>query len=417
MLEWKKLLSGNRRKTLIGNIGESMNTGQGREELERDYDRILFLAPVRRLVDKTQVFPLDKNDSVRTRLTHSYEVSNLARSIGIRLAFDHADKVFGNDRSELVVERQVPALLAAVALAHDLGNPPFGHQGELAIKEWFNEKNKEIFDKKCHKDFINFDGNAQTLRILTKLQILSDNYGLNLTCATLASIMKYPCFWNSKAFKKGRYKKIGVFESERNVVEEVWEETGLKEGYRHPFAYVMEACDDIAYSVVDAEDTIKKGYASFYDLIDYLEHEHDNDPIVSAVIKKAKDKNKEYKNESLSSNELNDLSTQMFRVKAIFEMIESVTKSFVSNIDPMMSGEIGERFELIDDSDCQKLCKKLKKFSSRYGFKNNAVLKLELEGNNYIKSMMDMMWTAIDNNSDSSDPFDRYTYGRIFRKL
>ena len=352
MLKWQKLLSGNRRKTLKGNIGESMNTGQGREELERDYDRILFLAPVRRLADKTQVFPLDKNDSVRTRLTHSYEVSNLARSIGIRLAFDHADEVFGNDRSALVVERNVPALLAAAALAHDLGNPPFGHQGEVAIKQWFNEKNEKIFDNECHKDFTNFDGNAQTLRVLTKLQILNDNYGLNLTCATLASIMKYPCLWDSEALKNEQYKKFGVFESERDVVEEVWEETGLKEGYRHPFAYVMEACDDIAYSVVDAEDTIKKGYASFYDLIDYLKHEHDGDQVVLDVIEKAKEKNMEYKKEILSSNELNDLSTQMFRVKAIFEMIKSVTGSFVSNIGPMRSGEIGDKFELIDSSDC-----------------------------------------------------------------
>ena len=245
MLEWQKLLSDSRRKK--GNSGESMNTGQGREELERDYDRILFLAPVRRLADKTQVFPLDKNDSVRTRLTHSYEVSNLARSIGMRLAFDHADEVFGSDRNELVVERNVPALLAAAALAHDLGNPPFGHQGEVAIKEWFFEKNGGTFKRKYHKDFINFDGNAQTLRLLTKLQILNDNYGLNLTCATLASIMKYPCLWNSKAFKKGQYKKFGVFESERYVVEEVWAKTGLKEGYRHPFAYVVEACDDILH--------------------------------------------------------------------------------------------------------------------------------------------------------------------------
>ena len=262
-------------------------------------------------------------------------------------------------------------------------------------------------------DFTNFDGNAQTLRLLTKLQILNDDFGLILTCATLASIMKYPCLWNSEAFKNRRYEKFGVFESEIKVVKEVWEDTGLKEGYRHPFAYVMEACDDIAYSVVDAEDTIKKGYASFYDLIDYLEHEHDDDQIVLDVIEKAKEKNMEYKKESLSSNELNDLSVTMFRVKAIFEMITSVTKSFVSNIDPMMSGEIGDKFELINASDSQKLCEKLKKFSFRYGFKNNAVLKLELEGNNYIKSMMDMMWRAVDNFSDTSDPFAQYTYGRI----
>ncbi len=127
MLTWDNLLNQVRRKELHGS-SESMGTGVGRTEFERDYDRILFATPTRRLADKTQVFPMEENDSIRTRLTHSHEVSNLARSIGVRLAFEHAESVFGVDHESLQVKRNVPSLLAAVGLAHDLGNPPFGHQ-------------------------------------------------------------------------------------------------------------------------------------------------------------------------------------------------------------------------------------------------------------------------------------------------
>ena len=138
MLSWDKLLNQTRRKDLYRS-SESFGTGAGRTESERDYDRILFATPTRRLADKTQVFPMEENDSVRTRLTHSHEVSNLARSIGVRLAFDHAENVFGPKHELLQVKRNVPSMLAAVGLAHDLGNPPFGHQGEIAIQQWFAE--------------------------------------------------------------------------------------------------------------------------------------------------------------------------------------------------------------------------------------------------------------------------------------
>ncbi len=260
MLSWDNLLNPIRRKTLYG-ADESMRTGIGRKELERDYDRILFAAPTRRLADKTQVFPMEQNDSVRTRLTHSHEVSNLARSIGVRIAFDHAEKVFGEDSEKLEVKRNIPSLLAAVGLAHDLGNPPFGHQGEIAIQQWFKE---HPFEDKVAVDFLEFDGNAQTFRLLTRLQILNDKFGLNLTVATLAALIKYPSIYGSQ--DKGGFKKYGIFNSEACIVKEIWDKTGLKAGIRHPLAYVMEACDDIAYSIIDAEDTVKKGYASFYDL-------------------------------------------------------------------------------------------------------------------------------------------------------
>ena len=385
MLEWTRLLSPVRRKDLHG-PSESIDTGAGRQEIERDYDRILFSTPTRRLADKTQVFPLEENDAIRNRLTHSLEVSNLARSIGVRIAFDHADEVFGDNHCDLHVRRNVPALLAAVGLAHDLGNPPFGHQGEVAIRDWFKNNHQDI---ETHEDFLQFDGNPQTFRLLTRLQVLNDNFGLNLTVATLSALIKYPSFHDSE--NRGGFKKFGIFESEKRIAEEVWRETGLQEGMRHPLAYIMEACDDIAYSVIDAEDIVKKGYASFYDLMDFLISSAPNDGAVSKAVAASRRKNDEFKTTSLSSGELNDISMLMFRVKAISMMVVSATNVFVSHIGYMMNHHVPPGFSLIDLSDCAVLCKLLKDFDKRHGYMNSEVLKLELKGNNYIKRTMDLL--------------------------
>ena len=229
---------------------------------------------------------MEENAAIRNRLTHSHEVSNLARSIGVRIAFDNAQQVFGDDHEKLQVNRNVPALLAAVGLAHDLGNPPFGHQGEVAMQEWFVEKQDKTIEQ--HDDFLHFDGNPQTFRLLTRLQVLNDEFGLNLTVATLAALMKYPSSHDSE--EHGGFKKFGIFESEKSIASEVWNETGLQEGMRHPFAYIMEACDDIAYSVIDAEDTVKKGYASFYDLMDFLESESGTDEAIAETVRESRKK-------------------------------------------------------------------------------------------------------------------------------
>lgn len=408
MLNWEKLLNQDRRKDLDGPT-PSMGTRANRTESERDYDRILFAAPTRRLADKTQVFPMEENDSVRNRLTHSHEVSNLARSIGVRLAFDYPEKVFGPNHEELGVKRNVPALLAAVGLAHDLGNPPFGHQGETAIQQWFLEQFGE--DGEVESDFLEFDGNAQTFRLLTRLQLLNDRYGLNLTVSTLAALIKYPSIYGPDG-KKG-FKKFGVFASEAKIVEMVWHHTGLRAGVRHPLAYVMEACDDIAYSIIDAEDTVKKGYASFYDLMDHLEEASSGDPVIDAVVKTSRDKNKDFKKERLSSRELNDISMQMFRVKAIAEMVTAATDVFVANIKPMMEEKLESGFELIKASRCNLLCSAVKQFDKRHGFQHKDVLRLELQGNSYIKNMMGMMWKAISNGEDTNRSFERYVFGAI----
>lgn len=405
MLKWELLLTETKRKDLHERNREGAETRGGRTGAERDYDRILFSGPTRRLADKTQVFPLDPIDSVRTRLTHSHEVSNLARSIGMRLAFDHAVRVFGQDHRNLNVKRKVPAMLAAIGLAHDLGNPPFGHHGEQAIRDWFKKlklpsKSKRLQD--VPGDFLQFDGNPQTLRLLTRLQILNDDYGLNLTCGTLAALIKYPSWQKSK--RKGGYEKFGIFESEREIINEVWNETGLQQGVRHPLTHIMEACDDMAYAVFDAEDTVKKGYASFNDLMDFLEASKDT--VVQTVVKQSKAKNDDFKLESLSSGELNEISMQMFRVYAIYQMVEAVTASFISNIPDIMAGKLPKGFELMGRSEAGTLCELLKEFDRRHGFGNRAVLRLELEGHNYITSTMDMVWSAI--RDDTGKPFGRY---------
>jgi dGTPase len=408
MLDWKKLLNQDRRKDLSG-PARPMGTGANRTEIERDYDRILFAAPTRRLADKTQVFPMEENDSVRNRLTHSHEVSNLARGIGVRLAFDYPEEVFGPNHEELGVKRNVPALLAAVGLAHDLGNPPFGHQGEVAIQQWFPEQFGK--DEKIESDFLEFDGNAQTFRLLTRLQLLNDLYGLNLTVATLAALIKYPSIYGPGG-KKG-FKKFGIFASEAKIVEEVWHHTGLRAGVRHPLAFVMEACDDIAYSIIDAEDTVKKGYASFNDLMDHLEGASGGDPVIDDVVATSRGKNNDFKKEHLSSQELNDISMQMFRVKAIAEMVSAATDVFVEKIKPMMAEELGPGFELIKASRCHSLCSAVKKFDIRHGFQHKDVLRLELQGNSYIKNMMTTMWKAISHENDNNRPFEKYVFGAI----
>ncbi|MEQ9844665.1 deoxyguanosinetriphosphate triphosphohydrolase family protein [Pectobacterium brasiliense] len=415
-MDWNGLLNSNRRKPKKENKDQSLDTSKGRQQIERDFDRILFAAPTRRLADKTQVFPLDKNDSVRTRLTHSHEVANLARGIGMRLAFELKHEVFKDINADVCLERDVPALLATIGLVHDMGNPPFGHQGEKAMSEWFTKNlSEEEYSDGIYNDFRHFDGNSQTLRLVTKLQLLNDDYGLNLTYATLASMIKYPRPSDSV---DSLWSKHGYFYSETAVVHEVWEKTGLCENVRHPFTYVMEACDDIAYSVLDAEDIVKKGLASFHDLMDFIQcHDLCKDDIVAKrIVKNCKSINMEYAQQDLSPAELNDMSMQMFRVYAIAELVDAVVIAFKYNISDFLSENCKIK-DLVSKSGGKNLCKVLKKFDSSRGYQHSSVLKLELEGSNYIKGLMDMLWIGIKGRAAGDEecdtPFGRYVYGRI----
>ncbi|MGV3346639.1 dGTP triphosphohydrolase [Enterobacteriaceae bacterium LUAb1] len=417
-MNWNDLLNSNRRKPKQGKKDLAQDTAKGRQQIERDFDRILFAAPTRRLADKTQVFPLDKNDSVRTRLTHSHEVANLSRGIGMRLAFELQDEIFKEVCADICLQRDVPALLATIGLVHDMGNPPFGHQGEKAMSEWFMKNlpaDSTAYKDKIYEDFRRFDGNAQTFRLVTKLQILNDNYGLNLTYATLASMIKYPVASDSD---DSRWHKHGFFISEKAVVQDVWKQTGLSEGVRHPFTYIMEACDDIAYSVLDAEDIVKKGLASFHDLMAFI-HRHPSckdDVVAKRVVENSQNIHTIYAQQNLSPAELNDMSMQMFRVYAIAELVDAVVIAFKDQLDQFLHDHC-QINDLMSQSNGHNLCQALKAFDRSRGYQHRSVLKLELEGSNYIKRLMDMLWLGIKGRATKSTewntPFGRYVYGQI----
>lgn len=417
MNHWQQLLNPNRRKQK--STTRAKNNIEIRTELERDYDRILFSAPIRRLADKTQVFPLEKNDSVRTRLTHSHEVSNLARSVGINLAFNYQ---LGHEADAPL--RDIPSVLAAIGLAHDIGNPPFGHQGEVAIQKWFQNHQDILTDSKyalteaMKMDFLKFEGNAQTIRILTCLQLLNDDCGLNLTFGTLAALIKYPTPSDQTSAHNIGTKKHSFFQSEAHIIQEVWHQTGLAPGIRHPLTYIMESCDDIAYAVCDAEDSVKKGLVSFSDIISNLYHNYPEDPIIKQVCELADHKHTSFRKANLAPAELNDVSMQMFRVYAISAMMNEITQTFLKHQHEIMEG----RFErdLLSHSDASALCKALKQFNHKHAYQHKSVLKIELTGNNTIVRLMDLLWDAITNRytfedptSPRNTPFANYAYGQI----
>ena len=421
---WKLRLNDRRRKPKSPAVSETIAAGNelphdSRTEIERDFDRVLFSTPVRRLADKTQVFPLDRNDSVRTRLTHSYEVSNLARSMGVAIVQNPSFTSVHNS------SRDIPSVLAAIGLAHDIGNPPFGHQGEHAIRHWFTQRKPSFFteiqdsERYLFNDFELFEGNAQGFRLLTRLQLLNDTYGLDLTYATLAALMKYPVSSDSIDEAVAAKKKFGFFFSEKTIAEEVLSKVGLSSGKRHPLAYVMEACDDIAYVVLDAEDTVKKGLASFSDLVAFLKHEAKTDSLTLRVVGESQKKHEEYREiGNLSPAELNDISMQRFRVFAIGEMIRAAIQAFFDNYDSLVSG--CQQRPLLAISQAEKLRSSLKKFSLRHGYSHKSVIAIELNGFNTIQSLMDLMWYGIRtmtsvsaNQYGSQHPFARYVFSRV----
>ena len=447
-MDWENLLNGRRFSKILdreksGNDkpepkGLSFLEGQFRTEQERDHDRVLFSTPFRRLGDKTQVFPLESNESIRTRLTHSSEVANLARSIGLQISEKFKDNMPAN------AERSVPAMLACVGLAHDIGNPPFGHQGEYAIRAWFQRNQDQLFNPENEKrnpeieadlqkltaqhknDFLEFEGNAQTLRVLTKLQVMADDLGLNLTVSTLGAVMKYVAASHELNECVQARKKVGFFASEANLVKTMREQLGLLGDARHPLALIMEACDDIAYSVMDAEDAIKKGFVSLNDLVAALQASAEPteegpklDPVISYVSDLTQWEMKELRSQDkLHPSELQDVATQKFRVHAIHVMVSAVVAAFNEHYDEIMRGEFSG--ELIKVSAAGKLCSALKKFDRENAFSHREVLEVELNGYNTLNRLMDYLWIGISErkefrklDSKRKSPFAAYVYSRI----
>lgn len=359
-MEWSKLLTGK----LLG-AQDVYLTDDGRSQFQRDFDRIVFCSAFRRLQDKTQVFPLPETDFVHTRLTHSLEVSCVGRSLG-----NIAGKVLLDRHPELknnFFNYNFGEIVSAACLAHDIGNPPFGHSGEDAISEYFRNGNGREFrdgiaEQKKWNDLIMFEGNAQGFRIITKLQNPKLPGGLRLTYAALGAFTKYPkeSLLPEKtdlSHTKGKiYKKFGFFQAEADIFNGIAEEIGLSKRdnkdnilwwNRHPLSFLMEAADDICYRIMDLEDGFRQGLLSYGETYDLLY------PIID-----------ETELRSFDERDEND-KIGYLRAKAINCLIRQITEAFLDEEGNILEGKLetdlisllkaGEQLEIIKKISIEKI--------------------------------------------------------------
>ena len=402
-MNWKNILCEDR----IRQFSKSTSSRDLRTEFEKDYHRIISSAAFRRLQDKTQVFPLDKNDYVRTRLTHSLEVSSFARSLGQSVGQSIINNKLSKDFSYEQRE-SISDILECAGLIHDIGNPPFGHFGESAIQDWcknnfvkltFKEKKiDEILSDEQKNDFYHFEGNAQALRVVSKLHFLVDENGMNLTKALLSTIIKYPV--NSTGIDKYsgniRTKKMGYFDADKDIFENVDASVGSN-GNRNPLTYLLEAADDIAYLTADIEDSLKKGMISLDTLILEI-----NERISKSQNKEAADfanqclekLNKKYEkatDKNLSEPDVYAIENWMVIVQG--QVLQLVTDCFVDNYESIMAGTFAK--SLIEGSKASLLMDILGDIAFKYTFTSKPIYKLEIAADTILNFLLDKFMKAI----------------------
>lgn len=383
-MNWRQLLSNKR----FGLEELHAVKKDDRTEFQRDFDRLIFSAPFRRLQNKTQVFPLPGSIFVHNRLTHSLEVSCVGRSLG-------------NDAAKLLLQRhpelsdshltEIGAIVSAACLAHDLGNPPFGHSGERAIGTYFSEGNglrlKDMLTTEEWQDFIHFEGNANAFRLLTHQFKGRRRGGFVMTYSTLASIVKYP-YSSSLAEQK---QKFGFFISEANDYKKIADELGIiclnKPGeplryVRHPLVYLVEAADDICYQVMDMEDAHKLKIVSteeirnlFLNFISEEKREHARN-----ICHMVQDVNEQ---------------VAYLRSSVIGNLVKECTKAFVEHEEELLAGTFeGCLIEHISPEmkDAYAQCSR-KAYQSIYRSKD--VVDIELAGFRVILTLLDLLIDAV----------------------
>lgn len=399
-MNWNNLLSGDR----IRSFQKSTTSRDLRTEFEKDYHRIIGSASFRRLQDKTQVFPLDKSDYIRTRLTHSLEVSSFARSlgqnVGEKIILEKKDPSF-----TMQMKEDICAVLQCAGLLHDIGNPPFGHFGETVIQDWFKEhlpllsyKGKlvtEILSEQMQNDFYHFEGNTQALRVVSKLHFLVDENGMNLTKALLGTIIKYPVS-SVEIYKKSgdiRTKKMGYFYADRNTFDNIQNSLSTN-GKRHPLAFLLEAADDIAYKTADIEDALKKGCISYSLLIDELKkrmiaEDENNDygkmiGILERKYKKALEKGYE---------QPDVYAVQNWVVSIQGSMLFAASDSFIDHYDEIMKGTYKK--DLFYGTSVEKIMDALGAIAYQYAFISKPIYKLEIAAKSILDFLLDKFVGAV----------------------
>jgi dGTPase len=394
MMKWEQLLSLRRK----GDLHDRPRKEQDETRLgfDVDYDRIIFSDAFRSLQDKTQVIPLSKTDFVHTRLTHSLEVSVVGRSLGrlvgkqILEKYPYLKEQFGYHMSDF------GAIVAAAALAHDIGNPPFGHSGEKAIGAYFRIGNgqcfKERLTEKEWQDLIDFEGNANGFRVLSADRPGIDG-GLRISYATLGAFMKYPKeSLPKKPTNNISDKKFGFFQAEKDFFTEVAAELGLvakkPDGYigyeRHPLAYLVEAADDICYTIIDFEDGINLGLVSEDYALEYL-------------INLVRDNIDTAKYHALSTRE--DRIAYL-RALAIGSLINDAVRVFMENESLILQGQFPHA--LTDKSNYKAQMSDIIKLSVKNIYKSREVVEKEITGYQIIQTLLDKLITAYNNRNEAS---------------
>ena len=399
-MNWNELLSGDR----IRSFQKSTTSRDLRTEFEKDYHRIIGSASFRRLQDKTQVFPLDKSDYIRTRLTHSLEVSSFARSLGQNVG----EKIIREKKDSsftLQMKEDICAILQCAGLLHDIGNPPFGHFGETIIQDWFREhlpilsyNNKpltEVLTKQMQNDFYHFEGNAQALRVVSKLHFLVDENGMNLTKVLLGTIIKYPVSSIEIDNTSGdiRAKKMGYCYADRQTFENIQSSLSTN-GKRHPLAFLLEAADDIAYKTADIEDSIKKGCISYTLLIDELkkrmiaEEENEDYKKMIGILER------KYKKAIENGYEKPDIyAVQNWVVSIQGHMIFAASDSFIDHYDEIMEGTYNK--DLFYGTSVEKMMDALGDVAYRYAFISKPIFKLEIAAKSILDFLLDKFVNAV----------------------
>ena len=387
--------------------GNNPHTKASRTDFQRDFDRIIFSSAFRRLQNKTQVFPLPGSVFVHNRLTHSLEVSSVGRSLGSMIG-EFIVESYQSDLTEdskTFYQHNLGNVIAAACLCHDVGNPAFGHSGEDAIASYFEKNESEIkskFSEKEWADLVNFEGNANAIRVLAHKQQGKDDGGSQLTFATLASIAKYPCEAIAKQKGTLHRKKFGFFQNEKEIFLEIAKATHMihesEEPHifkRHPFVWLVEAADDICYNIIDMEDAHRLGIVStaecenlFFELV----------KSESSDIKRVKDK--------LSAISNDNERISYLRAKVINALINKSLEIYRQNFDKILAGNLDNALLDIYKSE-NKTLQDIESFSIEKIYNHRAVVEIENAGYNVMYELLDHFIPSILKPEDEIRSYDK----------
>jgi dGTPase len=357
-----------------------------RSEFHKDYDRVIFSSAFRRLSDKTQVVPFPKSAYTRQRLTHSLEVSCVGRSLATFVYAMVQDEI-----GSLVSQGDFEAIVATACLAHDIGNPPFGHFGEQAIQDWAKStlagSRFDSLTEAERMDLMQFEGNAQSFRVLTRLQMSNRAGGMRLTAATLGALVKYPR--PAHVDEQVRYGKHGYFVHDAELFAEVFTNIGRKpdgcgQYARHPLAFLSEAADDICYAIIDLEDGCRAGLISHADAFGVLE---------------------DLRTGATGSSDMpDDDRLSMGRAMVINELVNQSVEIFREHIGSILDGRFTG--SLIGRIPAAEVHRQAKKIAVQHVFNSERVLELEAAGYRAIQGLMDIVSNAV--LADSPNGFDTH---------